>query len=194
MPLDGVSYPYRCKVTTLARDGYYHATFVIYLSGDYKSKNPLVTQFDIGSVIKLSDYESALQVSRREYLTVFECPDSMLEGFDGSLIGPLASAEPTAVPNGWLYTIYNKDNSHVNKFEYRIGNDVYGYALLTIGGEFVLMANEMTKISMLDNAAAMSFYSPQMKLTGRYLIDTPIFHTLCHTPGVYFNDLIEPKN
>ena len=193
-PADGTSTPYRCRMTTLGRNGYYHATFVTYLSGDYRAKDSVVTQLDVGSVVKLSDYESAIQVSRREYLTVFEVPDDILDGFDGRYISPLASCDPSVVPNGWLYTIYNKDNSHVNKAEYRIGDDVYGYALLSIGGEFVLMSNDMSRISMLDNATAMSYYAPYMKLSGRYLIDTPIFHTLCHSHGAYFADLIEPKN
>ena len=193
-PKDGISTPYRCRMTTLGRNGYYHATFVIYLSGDYRTKDSVVTQLDVGSVVKLSDYESAIQISRREYLTVFEVPDDILDGFDGRYISPLASCDPAVVPNGWLYTIYNKDNSHVNKTEYRIGDDVYGYALLSIGGEFVLMSNDMSRISMLDNATAMSYYAPYMKLSGRYLIDTPVFHTLCHSHGAYFSDLIEPKN
>ena len=192
-PADGTSYPYRCKITTLGRKGYYHATFVIYLSGDYRVKDALVTQIEIGSVVKLSDYETAIQISRREYITVFECPDSILDGFDGSYIAPLASVDPAIVPNGWLYTIYNKDNSHVNKAEYKLGDDVYGYALLTIGGQFVLMSTEMTKIGMLDNATVMSFYSPYLKVVGRYMIDTPVFHTLCHSQGAYFEDLIEPE-
>ena len=178
-------------ITTLGRDGHYHATFVIYLSGDYRAKDPFVTQLDMGSVVKLSEYESAIQVARREYLTVFECPDKILNGFDGRNIAPLVSADQSIVPNGWLYTIYNKDNSHVNKADYRLGDDVYGYALLSIGGELVLMSNEMTRISMLDNATAMSYYAPYLKLSGRYMIDTPIFHTLCHTHGAYFADLIE---
>ena len=191
VPADGKSFPYRCRITTLGRDGYYHATFVIYLSGDYRSKDPFVTQLDIGSVVRLSEYESAIQVARREYITVFECPDNILNGFDGRNIAPLISADQSIVPNGWLYTIYNKDNSHVNKSDYRLGDDVYGYALLSIGGEFVLMSNEMTRISMLDNATAMSFYAPYLKLSGRFMIETPIFHTLCHTHGAYFADLIE---
>ena len=191
VPADGKSFPYRCRITTLGRDGYYHATFVIYLSGDYRSKDPFVTQLDIGSVVRLSEYESAIQVARREYITVFECPDNILNGFDGRNIAPLISADQSIVPNGWLYTIYNKDNSHVNKSDYRLGDDVYGYALLSIGGEFVLMSNEMTRISMLDNATAMSLYAPYLKLSGRFMIETPIFHTLCHTHGAYFADLIE---
>ena len=191
-PADGTSFPYRCRITTLGRKGYYHATFVIYLSGDYRSRDPIVTQLEEGSLVRLSEYESAIQVARREYITVFECPDDILNGFDGKYIAPLASTDPSIVPNGWLYTIYNKDNSHVNRTEYRLGDDVYGYALLTIGGEFVLMSNEMTRISMLDNATAMSYYSPYLRLSGRYMIDTPVFHTLCQSTGAYFRDLIEP--
>ncbi len=191
-PADGVSHPYRCRITTLGRKGYYHATFVIYLSGDYRTRDSKVTQVDVGSLVKLSEYESAVQVARKEYLTVIQCPDDVINGFDGRYIAPLASVDPVMVPNGWLYTIYNKTNSHVNKAEYRLGDDVYGYALLDIGGELVLMSNELTRINMLDNAAMMSVYSPYLDVKGRYLIETPIFHTLCHTPGALFEDLIEP--
>ena len=152
----------------------------------------MVTQLDIGTVLKLSEYESAVQVARREYLTVLQCPDEIIDGFDGRYIAPLAGVDPTMVPNGWLYTIYNKDNSHVNKKEYKIGDDVYGYALLTIGGELVLMSNELTRINMLDNAAVMSMYGPYLKLKGRYLIETPIFHTLCNAHAALFEDLIQP--
>lgn len=193
-PADGSSHPYRCRITTLGRSGYYHATFVIYLDGDYRTKDSRVTQIDIGSMVKLSEYESAIQVARREYLTVIQCPDDVIDGFDGKYIAPLAGVDPVMVPNGWLYTIYHSDNSHVNKAEYRLGDDVYGYALLNIGGELVLMSNDMTGITMLDSAAMMSVYAPYLSVTGRYMIETPIFHTLCHTHGALFEDLIEPAH
>ena len=193
-PADGASHPYRCTITTLGRKGYYHSTFVVYLDGDYRTKDSLITQFEMGTMLKLSEYESAIQVARREYLTVIQCPDDILNGFDGRFIAPLENADPTVVPNGWLYTVYNKDNSHVNRTEYRIDNDVYGYALLSIGGELVLMSHDMMRINMLDNAAMMSVYAPKMTVKGRYMIDTPIFHTLYHSHGAYFEDLIEPAH
>ena len=34
----------------------------------------------------------------------------------------------------------------------------------------------------------------KMTVKGRYMIDTPIFHTLCHSHGAYFEDLIEPAH
>ena len=79
-PADGISFPYRCRITTLGRRGYYHATFVIYLDGDYRMKDTKVTQTEIGSLVKLSEYESAVQVARKEYLTVIQCPDDIIDG------------------------------------------------------------------------------------------------------------------
>ncbi|MBR2540213.1 MAG: hypothetical protein IKE85_05215 [Mogibacterium sp.] len=189
---DGASFPYRCTITTLGRKGYYHSSFVIWLDGDYRSRNAKVSGIDVGSLIKLSEFESAIQVVQKEYITVFDCSDNILEGFNGNYIAPLQGVDPVIVPNGWLYTIYKKDNSHVNKTEYRLGDDVYGYALLTIGGQLIIMTHDMNSITTLDNAVIFSVYSPYLKVTGRYLLEkTPVFHTLCHSHGVYFEDLID---
>ena len=189
---DGVSYPFRCRITTLARDGYYHASFVIWLSGSRRSSNPLVTEIRTGSVIKMSDYEAAMQINRTEYLTIFGCSDSMLEGFDPRYIAPFAHSLPAAVPNGWLYTAYKGDNSHVDSPKYRLDDDVYGYALLSIAGELVLMSHDLRDISMLDDATIFSLYSPFISTRGRFRLDASVFRTMCQAPGVLFEELVEP--
>jgi len=188
---DGISVPYRCNVTTLGRTDYLYSTLVLWLDGNARKKDRRVTAVSVGSISRLSDYEAAMQISSHEYITVFDCRDRILNGFDGSKIAPLSDIDPQFVPNGWLYTIYNKDNSHVDSTDYRLSDDVYGYALLTIDGEFILMSNKLINISMLDNATILSFYAPYMTLSGRYQLDTPIFHTLCYTHGVMFDQLIE---
>lgn len=190
---DGSSFPFRCRITTLARDAYYHSTLVIWLSGNYRSKNPIVTDIQIGSMIKLSEYEAAMQISMSEFITVFDCKDEMLSGFDSKYIGPFANSSQTAVPNGWLYTAYKGNNSHVDSPNYRMNNDVYGFALLSIAGELVLMSNDLRSISMLDDAAIFSLYAPFISTKGRYRLDTPVFQTLCRASGAMFDDLVEPE-
>ncbi len=192
-PDDGASFPFRCRVTTLARDAYYHSTFVIWLSGNHRTTNPVVTDIKAGSVIKLSDYEAAMQVSRSEYITVFDCKDDMLKGFDPKYIGPFANSAATMVPNGWLYTAYKGNNSHVDTSSYRMNDDVYGYAVLTIGGELVLMSNDLRSISMLDDATIFSLYAPFLSTKGRFRIDSSVFQTLCRVPGAMFEELVEPE-
>ena len=193
VPADRFSFPFRCRLTTLARDAYYHYTLVIWLNGNHRAKNPLVTDIRVGSVIKLSDYEAAMQIGRSEYLTVFNCRDEMLRGFDPKYIGPFINSTQTAVPNGWLYTAYKGDNSHVDSSSYRLNDDVYGFALLTIAGELVLMSNDLRYISMLDDATIFSMYSPFISTKGRYRLDTPVFQTLCGAAGVMFDDLVAPE-
>ena len=192
-PDDGASFPFRCRVTTLARDAYYHSTFVIWLSGSHRTTNPVVTDIKAGSVIRLSDLEAAMQVSRAEYLTVFDCKDEMLRGFDPKYVGPFANSAATMVPNGWLYTAYKGNNSHVDTTSYRLNDDVYGYALLTIAGELVLMSNDLRNISMLDDSVIFSLYSPFINTKGRYRIDSSVFQTLCRAPGAMFEELVEPE-
>lgn len=188
---DGKSSPYRCKSTTLRGNTYYFSSYIIWLETDYNRRAYKVRDISVGTITKLSEYEAALQIAQTEHITVFDCKDSILNEFDGSKISALAGIEPKLVPNGWLYTIYNKDNSHVDKAEYRISDDVYGYALLTITGEFAIMSHKIMNISVMDNSVVMSFYSPYMKLNGRYTLDTPIFQTLCQIPGIMFKDLTE---
>lgn len=185
---------YSCRLTTLAKNGYYHTSLNIWLDGGRTSRDAIVTGLDIGSMTHMSAYESAMQIVQPEYITVFSCHDNMLNGFDARHISQLARAEQKACENGWVYTIYNQSNAHVEKSEYRLGDDVYGYALLTIGGELILMSHDLSRISMLDDAAVFSIYSPYLSIKGRYRLDSPVFHTLCHTPGVLFDDLIEPDD
>ncbi len=192
-PADRFSFPFRCRLTTLAKNAYYHYTLVIWLNGNRRAKNPLVTDIKVGSVIKLSEYEAALQIGRPEFLTVFDCKDDMLRGFDAKYIGPFANSTQMAVPNGWLYTAYKGDNSHVDSASYRLNDDVYGFALLSIAGELVLMSNDLRYISMLDDATIFSLYSPFISTKGRYRLDTPVFQTLCGAAGVMFDDMVEPE-
>jgi hypothetical protein len=97
------------------------------------------------------------------------------------------------VANGWLYTAYKGNNSHVDSASYRLNDDVYGFALLSIAGELVLMSNNIRFISMLDDAVIFSLYSPFISTKGRFRLDTPVFQTLCSAAGVMFEDLVEPE-
>lgn len=189
---DAGSYPFRCRITTLGKDGYYYSTFVIWLSGSVLSKDPVVTDIKVGSVLKLSEYEAAMQLSRPEYITVFGTHDIPADGIDLSQSGPFRGAESEMSPNGLLYTAYKPDNSHVNKAEYRLEGDVSGCALVSLQGEIVIMSHELRDITMLDDSFAYSAYAPYIEVKGRFRIDTSVFQTLCMAPGALFSDLVEP--
>ena len=190
--VDGISFPFLCRITTQARDNYYHSTFIIWLSGSVLSKDPVVTDIKVGSVLKLSDYEAAMQLERPEYITVYEYRGKLPDAFDITTIGPFAGSESELVPNGQLFTAYKKDNSHVNSTEYRLEGDVIGHALLSLSGEIVLMSHNIRDISLIDDAFAYSIYASFIEAKGRYRIDTSVFQTLCIAPGASFDDFVVP--
>lgn len=191
-PSDGSSHPFRCRITTLGGEKYYHSTFIIWLSGKASQKDLTVTEIKVGSVLKLSDYEAAMQINRPEYITVFGCRASMLESFTPSYIRPFAESVPQDTPNGLLFTAYRQDNTHVDRAEYRLEDDVLGYALLSAAGELVLMSHNFTDITKLDNSVIFSAYAPYIAIKGRYRLDSSVLQTLCVATGMQFEELLEP--
>jgi hypothetical protein len=81
----------------------------------------------------------------------------------------------------------------VDTASYKLNDDVYGFALLSIAGELILMSNDLRYISMLDDAAVFSMYAPFISTKGRYRLDTPVFQTLCGAAGAMFEDMVEPE-
>ncbi|MBR0379756.1 MAG: hypothetical protein IJH62_04255, partial [Mogibacterium sp.] len=80
----------------------------------------------------------------------------------------------------------------VDSAHYRLDDDVYGYALLSIAGELILMSHDLRNISMLDDATIFSLYAPFIETKGRFRLDSSVFRTLCQAPGVLFDELVEP--
>lgn len=72
-----------------------------------------------------------------------------------------------------------------------MNDDVYGYAILSISGEFVLMSNYLDNITSMERRLITSMYSPYITPTGRYEIEDSIFQTFCETGSAVFKNLID---
>ena len=118
----------------------------------------------------------------------------MLESFNPSYIKPFADSVPQETPNGLLFTAYRQDNMHVDRDEYRLEDDVIGYALLSAAGELILMSHNFTDITKLDNSVIFSAYAPYITIKGRYRLDSSVLQTLCVASGLLFEELLEPKD
>lgn len=184
------THSYNCKFMTLSDYNYYLGTARIFLSGGKPGKDRKVSALDIGVFQRLSSWESAMLVKRTEFITVYDIPDNMLAKFDYTKIIPLQNAEPQLVGNGWQFTIYNSNNTHVDSMNYHLNNDVLGSVLLTLPGELVVMTYSIVDIMMLENNIAVSEYAPFLMLKGRYQIDDMVFQSLCESTGAMFNDMI----
>lgn len=182
---------YYCKYISMGYDSYYYGSLSIKLTGERGNKNRKVKDFDVGFHKSLSPFESAMLVKRSEYITVYDMADKIMPYFDITKIAMMRNATIKQVGNGWLFMQYNPDNSHVNKKEYYLNGDVTGAALMTVAGEFIVMSYQIMNISMIEASIASSSYGENMSLKGRYEVPNMAFQTLCDTPGLMFEEVIQ---
>lgn len=182
---------YYARITTLSRDGYYHITLSIWLDPKKKGRAAPVRDIEIGTETLLSNYEAAIQIARSEYITVFDCGADVTNSIESMHLRLLSRADRAACENGLLYTIYNETNDHVERASYMLSDDVYGYALLSLSNELVLMSTDLDRITAMDEELLLSILSPRITVKGRFKMEVPIFHTLCHGAGLSFDDLVD---
>lgn len=185
------SFPYYCKYLSMGFN-YYYGSLELTLSGGPLQKDRKVTAFEVGYHKKLSQYEADLLLRRSEYITVYDVDDSAMYGFDLSASNLLNGVDPKICENGWLFLKYNPDNSHVDKAEYYLNGDVYGSAVLTLAGEFIVMSYKLMNISLLEADLASIPLAAHMHLKGRYEVNNQVFSTVCNNTGIMFDDAIEP--
>lgn len=184
---------FACESITLSIDRYRLSTQTITLSGKKGEYNRKVSAVNVGYVKTLSDFEVALLLVKPEYLTVYEIPDQVLGRLEINRIEAFKDATPKMVNNGWLLTIYRKNNSHVDRSIFNISEDIIGCALVSLPGELVIMSNRLYEASTLEQSIEESCYKDDFMLKGRFMIKTSIFQTLCGQTGAMLSDLVQTE-
>lgn len=182
---------FACESITLSSERYYLSTLTVSLSGEKDDINRKIRSIEVGFTKALSDFEVALLLVTAEYLTVYEVPDHVLGRLEINNIEMLRDTTPKMCNNGWLLTIYRKNNSHVDRSIFNIGGDVIGCALVSIPGELVIMSSKLYEASAIEQSIQDSCYKDDFVLKGRYFIKTSIFQTLCSQSGAMLSDLVQ---
>ena len=206
MPIFGEEDKYECRFITLGAEYYYGlACFTVgeesgeETSEEKASKNGRnserlekgkITKFELKYFRRMSPYETAVQTRRPEYITVYELGDDLLESLDIKELSPFEMGISKPVLNGFSYTLYNKDNSHVDRFSFYLSGDIFASALISMAGELVVMSYYISDISKIEQALEPYEAEGKIRLKGRYKIKDQMFHTLCATLGAHFEDLI----
>lgn len=181
---------YHCKSITMSQYSYFLSQSTLTLSGSQRDKDRKVIGFDFGIRTKLSAFETAILTKRTEYITVYDVTDELMNCFNFGGIPIIGKVRPKVCENGWRFTVYNKDNSHVDSKEYMLNGDVYCSALLTIPGEFIVMSYKLMDINIVEKSLVLWESFDQLTLKGRYEIRDSIFQTICEYTGSLFEDVI----
>lgn len=183
---------YRC--TTLCEEdygeGYRFIRSVVTLESARGMKDSKVIDFEITHDSAISDFEAAMLLKKPEYITVYKItvPYDQFD-LDESPMAANSLLSPTN--NGLLCTLYNQDNLHLNSRDYYLEGDVYGYYLITIRGELVIMSSEIVKISVMENDLQYGMLAGKLDLVGRYKFESQVFKNFTDFTGALFEDIIK---
>lgn len=181
---------YESTFVTLGAE-YYYGIARFTLDGSVEDHNRKIIDFEILHFTRLSAYEAAMQTARLEFITVYKLGDDLLESFDIGSLGFFENSMYEPVLNGFMYTLYNKDNSHVGSPDYWLNDDIYVSALMSMGGELVVMSYLEKKADNVEKQLISYVRNRKIRLKGRYEIGNQVFKTLCDKPGAKFEDLIK---
>jgi hypothetical protein len=180
---------YKCTAICMSDKSYAHIKLDITLEGRRDTKNRKVTGAEVHMINDISSFEAALHLKHREYITAFKVtcdPDEF--DIEDSPMGVKTSMMP--VPNGALYMLYNKDNSHIESPDYHLNKDMYGAYLLTPKGELILMSHDLVKINVMEIDLMTSFLTNKLELMGRYKLESQVFQTFSEMQGALFEEVI----
>ena len=179
---------YKCRVTALS-DDYIYGEALLTLSLRSLTRSRRILEFEVTTLMHISDYEAALQLQQPEYITLYKLtvPQEKFD-IDDSVFG--ADTAMTPAPNGIVYVLYNKDNSHVDSANYYMNHDLYGAYLLTPKNELVVMSHDLMKITNMEMDINKSINISKLELKGRYKLETQVFQSFAESPNTMFSDMI----
>ena len=148
-----------------------------------------VVGFERSTTLKVSSIEAGMLLSRPEYITLYDML-IMPENIDELMAEATDMAMMTIHENGKLYLAFNKNNSHVNKKEYMINDDVYGVFFLTDMGQLIVGSYSKAGIASLEKAIKKTKLKSYLELDDRYEFKEPVLYEFVNSDFLDFLDFI----
>lgn len=149
-----------------------------------------ITGFSRASSFKVSPAEASMMLSRSEFVTVFELLEPP-EAFTKSATRRTRTAMVNTHDSGTLYMMFHPNNSHVNKWEYRLNDDVLGMYFVSAGGQLIAAAYNLSDIRALEHDLGQSAFARRLIPTGKFEFQEPVLYEFIHSGFDDFNQFVE---
>lgn len=160
---------YLCESLIETEDNYYLT--VTSLTLDHMR----ISTFERISSFKVSPSEAALMLSRSEFVCAYEMvcgPDEFTK--DSSRLA--STSMVTAHDQGTLFMIFHENNSHVDKREYRINEDILGMYYVSHFGQLITAAYTLDDTRRLETDLSTSTLGRKLIPVARYEFREPILY------------------
>ena len=149
-----------------------------------------VTGFSRISSFKVSPAEASMMLSRSEFVTVFELLEPP-EAFTKAATKRTKTAMVNAHDSGTLFMMFHPNNSHVNKWEYRLNDDVLGMYFVSAGGQLIAAAYNLSDIRALEHDLGQSAFARRLIPTGKFEFQEPVLYEFIHSGFDDFNQFVD---
>ena len=149
-----------------------------------------IADFTRVSSFKVSPAEASMMLARSEFVTVFELLDQP-ESFTKSATRRTRSAMVNVHETGTLYMMFHPDNGHVDKWEYRLNDDVLGMYFVSMSGQLIAAAYGLNDIRALEHDLGQSSFARKLIPTSKFEFQEPVLYEFIHSGFDDFNDFVD---
>ena len=180
------------------REGTYICKSLIEFNGTY---HLVVSEVDVEDLtvvgykkhsgMKISSAEAAMLLARAEFVTLYNLLTDDAEFIDESIVEFTPNNMLTLHENGKMYLIFNEDNSHVNRQEYRLNADVYGMVYVSESGQMILASYDLENIMKMEKDLTQNPLAGYLVLESKYEFKEPILYEFVHSGFDDFEEFID---
>ncbi len=181
---DDGSFSYLCESLIEVDDRYKMVISEITLSGKK------VTSAHRRSAFSITPAEASMQLSRPEYITVYEILEDPDE-FDAAFLPQMAPCMQTLYDSGRLFMEFNRNNDHVNRRIFQLNEDIHGLYYVTDFGQLLIAAYDLVSIREVENGLAKGPVGPILLPAAKYEFKEPILYEFIQSGFDDFTDFLE---
>lgn len=149
-----------------------------------------ITGFSRVSSFKVSPAEASMMLSRSEFVTVFELLEPP-ETFTKSATRRTRTSMVNTHDTGTLFMMFHPNNSHVDKWEYRLNDDVLGMYFVSAGGQLIAAAYCLNDIRALEHDLGQSSFARRLIPTAKFEFQEPVLYEFIHSGFDDFNQFVD---
>ena len=157
---------------------------------DVEVKDGKVVAAEKKKEFKVSDYEASMRVSRPEFVTVYEI-FSDWDTFDRPFAEMVLGTTKHGHDIGDMYMMFQPDNSHIEKQEFNLNDDVRALFFVTDFGQLIVGA--YTEADIIAAEAMISFNEiwNYVMVSGRYQFADPIIFDFAQSGFENFDEFLK---
>lgn len=148
-----------------------------------------IVGFERISSFKISASEAAMKLARPEFVSVYEILGDIEISRASTAL--MMDSMITDHDSGQLFMIFNPNNKHVAKKQYRLNEDVLGMYFNTTSNQLLVAAYSMDEIRRLEKDLSYSNIAKNLVPLSKYEFKEPVLYEFINSNFEDFDDFVD---